>query len=178
MTKNALVLPGWYCNPSSNWYPWLKTELEKRGYQVFLPTLPTMDTDLPDLETQLTYLQNNFDINENTLIIGHSLGSVLALRLAEKHKLGQLILVSGWDFDDLTIEHQKFWSNKINHQLIKSNVSDITCITSDNDPYFSMFQTQEMAKRLNAKFVLIENAGHFTEDKFDITQIPQILELI
>jgi predicted alpha/beta hydrolase family esterase len=177
MTKTALILSGWQCDSNSNWYPWLKKELEKRDYQVFLPQLPTMDIDLPDQETQLEFIKNNFNIDENTVVIGHSLGGVLALRLAEKFKLKQMILISAWDFNDLTTEHQKFWLNPINHQLIKNNVSNITCITSDNDPYFSVFQTQEMAKRLNAKFILIKNAGHFTES-FGITQIPEILELI
>jgi hypothetical protein len=177
MTKNALVLHCWYGNPESNWYPWLKSELEKKNYQVSVPKLPTMDTDLPDMDKLLEFVKNNFEINKETIIIGHSLGAVLALRLAEKYKFSKLISVSGWDFDDLTPEHQKFWPNKINHQVIKENVKDILCITSDNDPYFSVFQTEEMAKRLNAKFLLIKNAGHFTE-KFGITKIPEILELI
>jgi hypothetical protein len=177
-TKKALILHCWYGDPQSNWYPWLKIELEKIGYQVFVPDLPTMKTDLPDMNLQLKTINNTVEIDENTLIIGHSLGSVLALRLGEKLKIGKMILFSGWDFDDLTSEHQKFWPNKINHQLIKDNVYDITCITSNNDPYFSAFQTEEMSKRLNAKFILIKNAGHFTKDKFGITQIPQLLELI
>lgn len=177
MIKNILILPGWQCDPNSNWYPWLKTELEKIGYQVFLPQLPTMETNFPDLETQLEFIKNNFNIGEDTIIIGHSLGGVLALRLAERYKFSKMILISAWDFDDLTSEHQKFWSNKIDHQSIKNNVSDITCITSDNDPYFSTFQTQEMAKRLDAKFILIKNAGHFTKSS-GVTQIPEILKLI
>lgn len=177
MLKNALILPGWQCDPNSNWYPWLKKELEKRNYQVFCPQLPTMETNLPDLETQLEFIKNNFNFNENTIVIGHSLGAVLALRLAEKYSFSKMILVSAWDFDDLTSEHQKFWLNKIDHQLIKNNVSNITCITSDNDPYFSLFQTQQMAKRLDAKFILIKNAGHFTESS-GITQVPEILNQI
>jgi hypothetical protein len=177
MTKNVLILPGWFCDSNSNWYPWLKTELENKEYKVLLPQLPTMDTDLPDMEKLLEFVKNNFEINKETIIIGHSLGAVLALRLAEKYKFKKIISISGWDFDDLTPEHQKFWPNKINHQLIKENVKDIVCMTSDNDPYFSVFQTQEMAKRLNAKFLLIKNAGHFTNE-FHITEIPEILELI
>jgi len=176
--KKVLILHCWYGDPESNWYLWLKKELEAKDYQVFVPTLPTMDTNLPDLETQLKYIKDNFKIDEHTLIIGHSLGAVLALRLAEIYKFKQMILVAGWDFDDLTDQHQKFWPNPINHQLIKNNVNNITYVSSDNDPYVTAFQAEEMSKRLNAKFLLIKNAGHFTKETFGITQIPQILELI
>lgn len=29
--KKALILHAWYATPESDWYPWLKTELEKKG---------------------------------------------------------------------------------------------------------------------------------------------------
>ncbi|MFA6519015.1 MAG: alpha/beta fold hydrolase [Candidatus Shapirobacteria bacterium] len=176
--KKALILYCWYGDSDSNWYPWLKAELEKIGYQVFVPQLPTMKTDLPDLESQLQVVEKTLVIDNKTLVIGHSLGSVLALRLAEKYKFEKMILVSGWDFNDLTPEHQKFWQNPTNHQLIKNNVKEIFYLTSDNDPYFTAFQTEEMSKRLGAKFILVNGAGHFTKDNFGITQIPKILELL
>lgn len=39
------------------------------------------------------------------------------------------------------------------------------------------FQSKEMSKRLNAKFILVPNAGHFTE-KEGFTEIPDILNII
>lgn len=106
MKKQALILQGWYQKPNSNWYPWLKKELEKRGYKVFLPDLPTMHTDLPDMKKQ----------------------------------------------------HVKY----------------IYCISSDNDPYTTTNDAKAMNKRLTGKFILIKDAGHFTE-KDGITTIPQLL---
>jgi uncharacterized protein len=174
MKKRALILHCWYGSSNDNWYLWLKTELEKKGYQVTVPELPTMKTNLPDMELQLKTVEELID--ENTIIIGHSLGAVLALRLGEMKKFKKMILVSGWDFDDLTAEHQKFWKNKIDHQKIKENVGNIVVVTSDNDLYISHFQVEEMSKRLGGKLVDVKGAGHFTKETFGIDKLPEILE--
>ncbi|GAB4142106.1 MAG: alpha/beta hydrolase [Patescibacteria group bacterium] len=169
-----IILHGWFLSKNSDWYGWLKETLEKQGNEVFLENLPTMTTENPNLNEIINFLEQKIDFkNQEICIVGHSLGSVVALRLAEKYKFKKLILVSCWDWNDLTAEHQNFWTNPINHQKIRNNVSEIVCINSNNDPYIGWAIAQEMAeKRLNAKFVLVENAGHFTK----INTFEKILE--
>ena len=104
-------------------------------------------------------------LDKNTIVIGHSLGSLLAMRLAERHKLKELILVSGWDFDELTEGHKLFWKSKMDHSAIKANVSKIFVVHSDNDPYITAVQAEDMCKRLNGEFLLIIKLGHFTKIK-------------
>lgn len=175
--KQALILQGWYQKPESNWYPWLKKELEKKKITVFLPDLPTMHTDLPDMQKQLSHINRVVTINNQTIIICHSLGALLGMRLAEKHSFDKLFLVAGWDFNDLTAEHRLFWKRPINHDIIKQHVKKIYCISSDNDPYMTAFTVEEMSKRLDGKFILIKSAGHFTK-KDGITTVPEILKYI
>lgn len=45
--KNAIILMGAGENQESFWLPWLKRELEKKDYKVWLPQLP--DNDNPYL---------------------------------------------------------------------------------------------------------------------------------
>lgn len=172
--KQALILPGWYGNPKNDWYPWLKRELERRGYRVFLPDLPTAHTDLPDMDRQLRFIEQSVTIDKDTTVVGHSLGALLGMRLAEKYSFYQLFLVVGWDYNDLSHEHRLFWKTPINHKKIKQHVGKIYCISSDNDPYVTAFIAEEMSKRLEAKFILVKGAGHFTE-KYGVTTIPAIL---
>jgi len=175
--KKALILHAWYSKPESNWYPWLKGKMEEKGYQVFLPKIPTFDSSGPQLITSMDFIEKNYSIDKEMVIIGHSLGCLLTLRLAEKHMLNKIILIAGWDFNDLTMEHQSFWSNKINHDLIIKNVNETYCVTSDNDPYITLFQVQEMSKRLKAKCILIKKGGHFAS-KEKTKQIIQLLPLL
>lgn len=174
MAQKALILHAWLNDPDKHWYPWLKTELEKRGYTTYLPEIPTMNTNAPDLATQMKYIEDNVPFDNTMLIFGHSLGCVLAMRLAENHAFEKMFLIAGWDFDDLTVEHQSFWSNKIDHAAIKKNVKEIYCVSSDNDPYVTAIIAEEMTKRLDSTFILVKGAGHFTEE-YSITKIPELL---
>lgn len=176
--KKALILHAWYATPDSDWYPWLKTELEKKGYEVWLPELPTMPTKDLDMEAMLKFiLEKNF-VDKDTMVIGHSLGSVLALRLAERVGFKKGILLAGWDYNDLTPEHQSFWTNMINHELIKKNVSEWVALISDNDPYVTKIIAHEMAARLGAKAVDMGARGHFLTKDNGVTEVPEILEFV
>jgi len=175
--KKALILQGWKQDVNSNFYPWLKEELEKKGYQVFLPELYTMMTDSPEMIPQLMQIEKLLDIDEETIIFGHSITSVLAMRLAEKYKYKSMFLIAGWDFNDLTPEHQSYWPTPLNHQKIKEHVKNIYCLSSENDPYMTAFTVQQMAGRLDGKFILVKGAGHFTNE-YGVDKIPEILEFI
>ncbi|MFQ5493057.1 MAG: RBBP9/YdeN family alpha/beta hydrolase [Candidatus Dojkabacteria bacterium] len=175
--KNAIILQGWYQKTNANWYPWLKDQLRSKGYEVHLPDLPTIHTDRPDLQIQLDYLFDNLEVNRDTILIGHSLGSLLALRVAEKVELDKIFLVAGWDFNDLTEEHQLFWEKPVNHSKIIENVGEIYCYSSDNDPYITAFHAEEMCKRLKGTFVLVEGAGHFTT-KDGVTKIDRLVQYL
>lgn len=175
--KIALILQAWYEKPDKNWYPWLKQELEKRGYKVYLPDLPTIHTKLPDLEKILQFIKALNCIDKNMLVFGHSIGCLIGLRLAEKYRFNKLFLIAGWDSNDLYKPHRLFWKTPINHRKIKNRVKKIYCFTSDNDPFMTAFTVEQMSIRLNAKYILIKGAGHFTQ-KYGVKQIPQLLEYI
>ena len=41
MSKQVLLLHGAYGNPDENWFPWVKGELESKGFLVQTPTFST-----------------------------------------------------------------------------------------------------------------------------------------
>lgn len=175
--KKALILHSWFAHPTDNWYPWLKGELEKKGYEVWLPELPTMPTKDLDMEAMLQFLLNNNFVDRETIVIGHSLGSVLAMRLAERTIFAKGIMVAGWDYNDLTPEHKSFWGNMLDHELIKKNVPEWVGIISENDPYVTKIIAHEMMGRLGGKAVDAGPKGHFGKDD-GVSEIPEILEFV
>lgn len=176
--KKALILHAWFQTPESNWYPWLKGELEKKSYEVWVPELPTMPTDAPDMEAMLKFiLEKNF-VDGEAVVIGHSLGSVLALRLAERIKFGKGILLAAWDYNDLTPEHASFWPNMIDHAKIKENVKEWVFPISGNDPYVTVAIAKEVAGRVGGKVLEVGKKGHFLTKEDGVTEVPEILELV
>lgn len=163
--------------PDGQWYPWLKTELEKRGYEVWVPFLPTMDGPHPDMEKMLKMVAEKNFVDTETIVIGHSLGSVLALRLAERVTYNLGVLLAGWDINDLDPRDSLFWPNNLDHEKIRANVPDWVVPISDNDPYISFYATERMAERLGAKVIKMGKKGHFCTGD-GVTEVPEIMEFV
>ena len=75
--KNALILHGIFNNEQGNWFPWLKKELERKGYKVFVPNLIT--SGKPNTNKSWQYVIHNWKFNKDSIIIGHSSGGSMAL---------------------------------------------------------------------------------------------------
>ena len=115
-------------------------------------------------------------------MIGHSLGGVFALRILEqlKHPVKAVFLVgtpigvkpiANYDRDN------SFSGFDFNWKKIKNNSKSFTVFHSDNDPYVSMVNGEQLAKNLGAEFVFIPNAGHFNKSAGYLT-LPDLLEKI
>jgi len=172
--QQVIILHGWGNEVQDNWYPWLANKLREKGYNVFVPKL--VDKDKPTYQSWRESVLKVAKIDENTIIIGHSLGAVLGLKLAEEFVFDTLITVAGWDYWDRTPEHETFFKTIIDQNKIISNVKNRIVIHSDNDPYVTKILAQDYASRIKAKLVLLPGKGHFaTRD--GVSEIPEILNL-
>ena len=86
--KNALILHGINSSSQSNWLPWLKAELEARGYKVWVPDLPL--SEKPNIGRYNQYIFENWQLNKDSIVIGHSSGAVAALGLLQHLSLIQI----------------------------------------------------------------------------------------
>jgi len=175
--KKVLILHAWCATPNDHWYQWLEKELKKKNYKVIIPELK--DKDNPTLDDWESCALKDFTIDKSTIMLGHSLGAVLALKIIQDNnfKLDKLVTIAGWDFWDLTPEHESFFREPIDHNDIKIKTKERYVIHSDTDPYITAWQASEYAKRLDAGFKLVKGKGHFT-DKDGVKRVTEIAKLL
>jgi len=131
---NFVLLHGYTGSPDTNFFPWLKKELEDRGYKVSAPTLP--NTNNPKIKEQVDYVIKNCRFDENTVLLGHSLGSVIALKVIEQlnKPIKKLILAAGFiEPNTKDRPYVKTFDWKFNLEKIKKNARQIIIFKDKND---------------------------------------------
>lgn len=181
MTK-IFIIHGAYGSPAENWFPWLKSELEKLDCKIFVPEFPTPENQ--SLENWLKVFDDyNQYLDENSIVVGHSLGPAFLLSIIQglDKPIKAAFFVSGFvdllgspDFDNI---NKSFTEKDFDWKMIKQNCPIFFVLHSDNDPYVPIEQAKKLAKNLDVDVTLVKNAGHFNGEsgyvKFDL-----ILEMI
>lgn len=155
---NFVFIHGFRGKPENDFWPWLGTQLEKKGFGVYAPQLP--NTDHPTIDEQVSYLLENYTFNENTIIVTHSLGGVVALKLIPKltESIAKVVLVAPPirnEFKDgkkrPELDTATDWV--FDYQLVKEKSNQITIISDITDPKLSQSHGRELAQNLNANLV-------------------------
>lgn len=169
MIKNALIVHGVYGSPNENWFPWLKDELEKLGWQVFAPQFPTPEGH--NLENWLKVFDGYKKyLDKNSIVVGHSMGVSFLLSVLEilDRPIKAAFFVAGFaDFLGVDEEIDKlnttFLDKHFNWEKIKQNCPEFYVFQSDNDPYIPMKKAKELAGNLGTRVTLVKGAGHFNK---------------
>jgi leucyl-tRNA synthetase len=154
---NFVLLHGYKGSPDTNFFPWLKKELESRGYGVSVPKLP--DTNNPKIMEQVEYVLENCKFNENTVLLGHSLGSVVALKVLEslKKPIKKLVLAAGLvdpNSKDKTYINSFDW--KFDFNKIKNNVKEILILKDINDKEIRKDSADKIKNAIGGEIVAFE----------------------
>lgn len=167
MKTNVFIFHGTEGHPGENWFPWLKEELETKGYNVIVPQFPSPPVVAAKVHEWFDVLKKYEQyINEDTVIVGHSLGGVFTLRVLETLKspiraaffVGAPVGVKPiLNFDrDVSFSGFDFkWDE------IRNKAKDFAVYQSDDDPYVGLGNGEELAKELGVELSFIPNAGHF-----------------
>ncbi|MFA6461176.1 MAG: alpha/beta hydrolase [Candidatus Woesearchaeota archaeon] len=178
--NKIFIIHGSYGSPEENWFPWLKTELEELGCKVFIPKFPTPNNQ--SLSSWMKVFKPcEMLIDENSILVGHSLGPAFILHLLERHKVKSAFFISGFvgklNHPDFDLINDTFVNHHFDWQKIRSNCSTFQIYHSDNDPYVPLDRAEEIARFLEIKVKIIKNAGHFNKAA-GYTTFPLLLEEI
>lgn len=183
--KRVYIIHGWEGFPEEGWFPWVKKELENRGFVVQVPAMP--NTDEPKIEEWVPFLEKLIGTpDEDTYLIGHSIGCQTILRylggLRIDVKLGGIVLVAGWIhkllglYGENEIEIARPWVEKpINFDNVKNHTKNIVAVFSDDDEFVSLDNIDMFKEYLGAKTILEHNRGHFSQET-GIKELPVVLE--
>ena len=186
--KNVLILHGAGNNSQGNWFPWLKNELENKGDKAWSPDLPNTDSPVQKEWIDAIFSNKDWEFNNESIMIGHSAGGTLILRILERLPKG--ITINKAIFVATPIHKGKFpeffkykedlTREPFDWKKIRKSCKNFYFIASDNDPYdCGDRHAKVMHEKLGGEFIINPGEGHFNlEVSPSYKQFPQMLELI
>ena len=122
-------------------------------------------------------------VNQDTVLVGHSCGSVFLVRYLLSHDIhvAGLICVSGYN---QFISGFTFMDDLNKSFYIESETIDVTAkaaqvfaLYGDDDPNIPQSYLEDFAKSIGGKAICVKGAGHFNEAA-GYTQCDVILDLL
>ncbi len=160
-----------------HWIPWIKKQLEKEGIKTVTPLMPTpWEPKYEEWKKELDKL----DVNENTILIGHSCGSAFLVHWLgdTKKRINKLILIAPWKVPpkDNPIK-KKFYEYSID-PTIKSRVKEIIIFTANDEVKDGKLSAKMFHEALGGKLIKLKGMGHYTQNDMGKTDFPELLEVI
>lgn len=181
--KNIIIVHGTKGSPDINWFRWLEKELKADGHTVYIPCVPTPENQSP--ERWLAALRDQAPApDENTVLIGHSIGATFLLHLLETlpAPVAKTLFVSVVmdeinipEYDTLNKPFLK--TPDFDWLTISNNANDIALLHGENDPYVSKEHSEFLQDQIGGELVIIPNGGHLNSESA-YNKFPEILTLI
>ena len=169
--KRVFIIHGWGGSPDEPLHRWLKSELEKNGFEVVVPEMP--DSEKLEIEDWISKLKEVVEApDKDTILVGHSIGCQTILRYLEKlhpaSKVGGVVFIAPWltlsnlESDEEWRVADPWFNTPIKEADVIKHTPKITAIFSDNDPYVPSENIKLFKKRFNAEIIVEREKGHFS----------------
>lgn len=183
--KTVFVVHGYQASPEKHWFPWLSQKIQAVGAACEIIHLE--DPDIPNYAVWKECLHMQVaPLDENSIIVAHSLGCISALDFLSQalkgKKIKAIFLISPFK-DPLSslpelngfIQH-----TKIDEFVIQTGIQKRFVFISNNDPYVAPPMSIRLGQVIHAQLVEVKYAGHFMqEDGFiEFPQLWNKLELL
>jgi predicted alpha/beta hydrolase family esterase len=183
--KRAVILHGMDGHAHAHWFPWLKAQLQKRGYQVWVPNLPKADQ--PDAKRWTSYLlSHGWDFNDN-LVIGHSAGAVEILQLAQALpddvviKTGVLCAAFNHTLPEASDWQvlKGLFQPALDFEVIGKHARQFVFFHAADDPWSPPAHAVSLAKKTGGELVMSPHGKHFsTTLDPEYKQFPRLIEIL
>lgn len=181
--KKALIVHGWptkeeYADPerpspsNCHWIPWIQRELVIRGVNAQALEMP--DASVPVYGKWKSAIEN-FAIDEETILVGHSCGGGFWIRWLSENKksVGRVALVAPW-IDPTGELDTGFFDFEIDPELIGRTAGLTVMYSTDDDPVILETIRIFKEKLPGAEFKEFSNKGHFCLDDLGTEEFPEL----
>lgn len=180
MRKKVIIVHGWDGSPDEGWQPWLRNELENRGYEVVAPKLP--NAAHPKLSPWLDTIEKAAGkIDGNTIFVAHSLGCITVIDFLAKRvpmtKIAGAIFVAGFYGETSSPEIAEFYDKSIDIDSVTQRIGKRFVVYSDNDELIDVETSKKFAREISAEEIFLPGKGHFNEDN-DVFELPEVLDVV
>lgn len=183
--KRVFIIHGWEGYPEEGWFPWLKNELEKKGYEVMIPEMP--NTEHPEMDKWIPKVSSLVGTpDRNTYLVGHSIGANTILRYLESlgdKKIGGVVIVAPY-FGRVVLESGEAkkiaepWLNTpLDFLKVKNSCDNFVAIFSDNDEWVPLENKDYFEKVLSSKIIIEHDKGHINGEA-GVIELPSALEAV
>jgi len=168
--RRVVVLHGYTAHPRKHWFGWLRDQLAPLGVETHVPALP--DTRHPDATAWTdAALAAIGRVDPATAVVGHSLGTVTAVRALGRAfiaqpdaRLGALALVAPF-VDPVPIypELDPFTVGVPDLAALAARIDRCVVIRSDFDPEVPIELSPRIVSGLGAEEIVVPGAAHFCQ---------------
>lgn len=186
--KNCIIIHGCPSNKEKamnsatrtydkHWIPWTKAKLIEGG-------IPTETPLMPDpWEPSYIKFKKEFEkqeVNQETVLIGHSCGTTFLLRwLGEtKTKVAKLILVAPWAIADKDDPYRREFYEQPIDPGIKDRVGEIVYFTADDEEEDGKKSLKIIYKVIGGKIIELPGRGHYVESDMGTIEFPELINVI
>jgi len=176
--KKALILHGTAADPHSNWFDWLKEQLENNGYKVWVPLLPNAKS--PNMEAYRKFIfDSDWEFNADSTIIGHSSGAVTVLSLLEAMPENTIIDTAVMVGVYRPEEANFSVGGAIDTEKVKGKAKRFVFVHSDNDPYCPLEHAKYFADKLGGELIVVPGQDHFVTRLNPVhNKLPELIKIL
>lgn len=170
--KKILILHGWDASPEDHWFSKAKELFEKQGWVTFIPQLP--GNYFPKKDDWLKVIED-LQVDENWVLIGHSLGGVAILKyleMADKPIAKAILIATPFnesDFNPLA----NFFDHGFNFEKIKKNCQNFEILNETDDPVIAVEDGKNFQKKLKGRLHILPGGTHF--HKLDLEFLVRLI---
>lgn len=171
MAKRVLIIHGWGSNSREHWFLEEKERLEKMGYEVVVPDMPNT---LYPKQNEWAQIIKDFNPNEDSILIGYSLGGTAILRYLEKavNKVGKCVFIAtpiiklGPGYEGI----ENFLETDFDWEKIKKSSEKLVVFNQTKDPAIPLKDGEDLANYIGAELVIVEGNDHFNKIDFELLE--------